>query len=488
MLTDNSGVVTRPPAGRPAELEKKFTLWSAFALSVSDLSPIVGLYGVFALGLTMAGPAFWWAFPVVLAGQLLVTGVFGELVSRWPMQGSVYQWARQLIGPRFGWFTNWAYMWGLTLALAALAYSASLYLAGALGLSGQTAQTLLAIGVVVFASAANMSSGGILKALLYISLACEVVATLVMGTVLLFGEHSQSLSSLFSTAGTGHGMSWLTGPFLGVAAIVGWSFVGFESAGSIAEEVKDSRRVLPKAMTLSLLAVGLLVMYASFGILMSVPDLTAVMSGTVSDPIAGTLQARLGSATGRVLLALLAMGFTASFMAVQTAVTRGIWASARDRSMPGARVLGRLSARQQLPVAAIVLTALVAAGLQLISASHLYSLLLTFASAGFYLSYGLPVVAAAYVRLRGRWQPGPVSLGRWGAPVTYAAAVWIVLETVNIAWPRAVNGVWYLDWGLIIMTAVLGLVGAVLCWWVSRSGRLEESSAVESPVPVSEHA
>src|SRR5438270_4179529 len=29
-------------------------------------------------------PAFFWAFPIVLVGQLLVAAVFGELASRWP--------------------------------------------------------------------------------------------------------------------------------------------------------------------------------------------------------------------------------------------------------------------------------------------------------------------------------------------------------------------------------------------------------------------
>src|SRR6266700_7716072 len=88
---------------------RDFTLRSAFALAFSDVSPIVGIYSVFAIGLIAAGPAFFWGFPVVLIGQLAVTGVFGDLVSKWPFQGCVYQWARELFGARYGWFTNWAY-------------------------------------------------------------------------------------------------------------------------------------------------------------------------------------------------------------------------------------------------------------------------------------------------------------------------------------------------------------------------------------------
>ena len=81
---------------------RDFKFRSAFSLSFADLSPIVGIYTVFAIGLIAAGPAFLWAFPLVLIGQLMVCGVFGNLVSKWPLQGSVYAWSRELIGPGTG--------------------------------------------------------------------------------------------------------------------------------------------------------------------------------------------------------------------------------------------------------------------------------------------------------------------------------------------------------------------------------------------------
>ena len=88
--------------GAPA---REFRFSSAFALAFSDISPIVGIYSVFAISIVLAGPGFFWALPLVLIGQLLVTAVFGDLVSRWPLQGSVYAWSRELIGRRWGWMS-----------------------------------------------------------------------------------------------------------------------------------------------------------------------------------------------------------------------------------------------------------------------------------------------------------------------------------------------------------------------------------------------
>lgn len=451
---------------------RDFSLRSAFALAFSDVSPIVGIYSIFAIGLIAGGPAFWWAFPIVLIGQLLVTGVFGDLVSRWPFQGSVYAWSSHLIGPRYGWFTNWAYMWGLTVALSALSLAAAQFLMGALGFDSpsKSQMELVGLAILVACSLANMIGSTLLKTLLYISMTCELVASAGIGTALLFFHRVHPFSILFSGGGTGHGFSWLWTPFVGVIAFTGFSFVGFESAGAIAEEVQGARRVLPKAIILSLFAAGVLVMYACLGLILAIPDMSAVLAGDVSDPIATTLKTSLGSGIGRVLLIALTIGFAASLIGVQAAVSRSIWASARDKVIPGSPILGKLSGSERLPRFAILLTAIIAGALLFVSGSKIYALLLTFGNAGFFFSYALAVVGAAYVRMRGRWVPGPVSLGRWSAPVTYVAAVWITLEAINIAWPRKLNGVWYLDWGLLIMTVVLGALGWVICQRVFAPG------------------
>ena len=245
----------RTDSGAPA---RDFTLRSAFALSLSDISPIVGIYAVFAICIVAAGPAFFWALPIVLVGQLLVAAVFGELVSKWRQQGSVYAWSRGLLGARYGWVTMWVYGWGLTLTLSALALASSGYLLGALGVDGPSQTTVVLVGLVilVLASLANMIGDVLLKTLLYISMTAELISSVGIGVTLLFFHRHQSFSVPFHSSGTGSGLHWLTTPFLTAVAFVGFSFLGFESAGSIAEEVKESRRVLPKAILLSLAAAG----------------------------------------------------------------------------------------------------------------------------------------------------------------------------------------------------------------------------------------
>jgi len=451
---------------------RDFKFRSAFALSFADLSPIVGIYTVFAISLAAAGPAFLWAFPIVLAGQLFVCGVFGNLVSKWPLQGSVYAWSRELIGPRYGWFTGWAYMWGLTLTLAVLPITAAPYILAAAGVNAPTQITveLVAIGVLLLGSAVNLFGRWLLKALIYIALVAEIIASAGIGITLILFYRVNPWSIIFNTGGTGHGSSWLFGAFLLPVAYIAYTFIGFEASASIGEEVKESRKVLPKAVIGSLAVGGVLVIVASLGIVLAIPDMAAAVSGKDANPVATTLEHAYGSGAGRTLLIMLAIGFTSSMIAVQTAVTRAIWASARDRLLPGSRLLGRLSGPENLPRYAIGLTIVIAGALIFAGASKVFTLLVSFSAFGFILSYYMPIIALRYRQWRGQSPTDNEWGGRSIRVVATVAAVWLTAEIVNLVWPRPVFSEWYLNWGAIIMTAVLGLLGALIVWRTFRPG------------------
>src|SRR5882762_2979023 len=168
---DSSTTVT-PTGSAETRLNRSFSFRSAFSLAFADVSPIVALYAIFGLGLFAAGPAFFWAFPVVLVGQLLVAAVFGELSSRWPYAGSVYQWATHLRGSRWGWAAAWSYIWGLTVALATLAYGAGGFLLSVFGVDqpGRAQSVGVAMGILVLGTAINMIGRRMLKVMVAASI------------------------------------------------------------------------------------------------------------------------------------------------------------------------------------------------------------------------------------------------------------------------------------------------------------------------------
>jgi amino acid transporter len=457
-----AGAVTR---GEEEGLKREFSLWAIFALAFAFISPIVALYGIFAFSITSAGPAMWWGFFIVLAGQLLVALVFAELASRWPFEGSIYQWSRRLIHEGYGWFAGWAYMWTLMITMVAVSYGAAGFIPVVLGIDPfePGTQLLVAMGFLAFGTAMNLMSRKILNAFMVGSIAAEVLGSIGIGTVLLFFHNEQPLSSVFESAGAGVGPGgYVWAGLFAAVGFIGWTYVGFETAASVCEETPEPRRDVPKAVVLSLVTVAAVVTYASLALILAIPDFGAVVSGEVVDPVADTVTFQLGSGITKPLFVLFIIGFTASLLAIQTNCSRVMWAFARAGTLPASGVLRKLSAGARLPVNTILTTGVIAAVLLVSTQSEdVYLTLISMATGGFYISFALPVVGALITRLNGRWVPGVWNLGRWGMLVTVVASVWVVFEYFNIAWPRAEGVPWYQDWAVFVMTGIIGALGVL---------------------------
>lgn len=445
-------------------LKREFNLWSSFAFAFAFISPIVALYGIFGLAITTAGPTFWWGFLLVFLGQLLVAFVFASLVSIWPIEGSIYQWSRRLVGNGYGWFAGWTYMWTLVIAMVAVALGSAGFVANIVGIEAvsSTGRALIAAVILILGTALNLVGRQALKVFMTASIIAEVIGSLGLGTWLLIAHRHNDLSVL--TEGTGSsGYLSLSGPFLVAVAFIGWSFVGFESAGAIAEEVHEPRKNLPKSVIFSLTFIAAVVMYSSLAIILAIPDLKAVASGKVGDPVYDTLTTALGDGIAKPVEVLFLIGFVASFLALQTSASRVIWSYARDRALPGSAVLGKLSPGQRIPVNAIAVTTVVGLLLLLLSlvATNIYTVMVNFTTGGFYLAFLFPLVGALIAQLRGRLPKAAFNLGSIGLPLTAVATLWALFEFFNISWPRAVYpGQRYLDWSVWLAVVILGLIGA----------------------------
>ncbi|AMO63216.1 amino acid permease-associated region [Mycolicibacterium phlei] len=467
-------------ADRPQVLRREFNLWSAFAFAFAFISPIVALYAIFGLALTAAGPSFWWGFALVFGGQFLVALVFATLVSRWPLEGSIYQWSRRLLGTGYGWFAGWAYMWTLVIAMATVALGAAGFVANIIGIEDPSGGTLALIALVILlgGTAINLIGRTALKVFMTASIVAEVIGSLGLGTWLLLFHRQQPLSVLFDGGGPGvDTWSWLSGPFLLAVAFIGFSFVGFESAGSIAEEVHEPRRHLPKAVLFSLTFIALVVAYSSLAIILAVPDFDALADQ--ADPVYYTLTEALGAHIAKPVEVLFIIGFLASFLALQTSGSRVIWAYARDGALPGAGALARLRGEARIPALAILVTTVIGAALFGLSvvAGEIYTLMVNFTSGGFYLSFLFPLVGFLVVLLRRQWTPARFSLGAATLPVAAVAVVWAVLQFLNISWPRAAFEHRYLDWSVWIGIAVLVVLGASL--FASVRGRITATGVID---------
>src|ERR1700676_1756330 len=118
--------------GYRPQLNRVLGLFANFSVAFTYLSPMVGIFSLFALGLSAGGPAYIWLTWIPVAGMLLVALVFGELASHYPVAGALYQYGKHTVGARFGWFVGWFYGIALLVTVASVDVGAVSY-ATALG-------------------------------------------------------------------------------------------------------------------------------------------------------------------------------------------------------------------------------------------------------------------------------------------------------------------------------------------------------------------
>src|SRR5260370_39031870 len=108
--------------GYKQELQRRLGFLSNFAVAFSYISVSTGTFSLFYLGLAAGGPAFFWTWPIVAAGQFLVALNFAELASHFPIAGSLYQSSKRRSGYTLGWIAWRIYFFDHVLTAHARSY------------------------------------------------------------------------------------------------------------------------------------------------------------------------------------------------------------------------------------------------------------------------------------------------------------------------------------------------------------------------------
>jgi amino acid transporter len=482
--------------GYKQELSRVLSLFDNFAVAFSYLSPMVGIYSLYTLGLGTGGPRYIWTIPIVVGCMMLVALVFGELASEYPLSGCVYQYGKYTVGPRYGWFIGWIYGFALLATVASVDSGAVGYVTALANvwfgthLDPANHATIFAIagGIIVASAILNWVGAKIMGRVARFGVYVESIGTFgVFIALAAFGFH-QHLGFIFSSQnvefarhnplGLDFGGSWWTGAALVAVLANVYIFYGFESAGAISEETLEAQRQVPRAMRNALLYGGIASFVLVLGLLLATP--ASGIGGVVN----GGINVILGSLPGWLqdfFLVMVIVAFFSCGTAVQGAGARVVFALARDGALPFAQRLRAVSPRHHTPANAILVGTIVPflfLLLVLINPSkpvhllwfdypaHVNALyaLVSFATSGIYLAFFLTVFGALAARLRG-WNPsGVFTLGRWGMPVAVGGALYLALMLLNIVWPSSLSSgraVFNYGWVTLLVMALIVAAGAI---------------------------
>ncbi len=449
--------------GYTAQFDRTMSLWENFALGFTYLSPVVGVYSVFAFGMQAGGPPMIWWYIIAALGQFLVCLTFCEVVSQFPISGGLYPWARRLVGRGWAWMAGWLYGWALFTSIAAVAAGATPFIAPLLGFTATPITTAaLAIALVVASTLINLAGTRVLARVAMFGFVCEIAGAIAVGCYLLAFHRHQPLAVIVQGFGAARGGSY--GPaFLGAAIVGLFTCYGFEACGDVAEETPNPGLAVPRAMRNTIYVGMSASLFVCLALILALPDIGAVVSGRVDNPIGEILLSAFGVWGARVVVLVVMVSFISCILSLQAASSRLLHAYARDGMIVGSAWLCTVSPVTRMPTRALVLSGLIACIILALGVflQNVVATIVSFAVIGIYAAFQMIVAGALLARLRG-WVPaGPFRLGRQGAAINVAGLVWGIAAIVTIAWPGGAEAPWYSAYAMLLTVAVVVTSGGI---------------------------
>ena len=313
-------------------LRKAITLRYAVALYVSSVlgSGVLVLPGLAA---QLAGPGSLLAWVLLSIVSYPFAYTFASLSARKPEAGGIYSFTKESFGLRIATVTGWLFaLWFITGGPAVMLIAAS-YVAYAFPMS--RAETFVVAGAIIFSVFVVNYRGIVVSNKVQLAVVVSIVA-LLLATVISssYLVRLENLEPFLPNGLLPIGVS---------AALIFWSFLGYENVSNVAEEFSDPKKDFHRSILLSVALVSGLYVAVAF---VTVGTLSYRSGGSVA-PFAAILSNVLGvyGAIGTAILAVFIIFGTAN--AYMTGMSRVIYAVARDGGLP--RVLDHLSKKTSAP-------------------------------------------------------------------------------------------------------------------------------------------
>ena len=327
-----------------------------------------------------AGPAVIVSFGLAAVICFIAALSYAELSSTIPVAGSSYTFTYVAFGEMWGWFVGWALILELVLAASVVSRAWSDYFLATLNSfdinvpsfivdHSQSASDLnlvapaVIIVLTIMIATGTKLSAGVLSIAVLLKVAVILLVVTVGFSHVDTDNYAPFIPDAHSSADAGTLWSSIIGTesSFGIAgvfaatAVITFGYIGFDLISTAAEDAKEPRRSVPRAMLISIGLVAILYV-AMAAVLVGIRPYADL---NTSAPVSDALAAAGVSWAAKVVNVGGLLAFTTVVMVVLIAQSRVLFSMGRDGLLPG--VLGRVSRRYSTPTNAAVLAGLFAA-------------------------------------------------------------------------------------------------------------------------------
>jgi amino acid efflux transporter len=319
-------------------LQKTITLRHAIALYVSSVlgSGVLVLPGLAA---QIAGPSSLIAWIILSLASYPFAFTFGSLSARKPESGGIYSFAKESFGLHISSISAWLIaLWYIT-GVPAVTMIASSYVSFAFPISREGLYIFSSV-IIILAFIINYRGIKFSSNIQVVVVLCIVL--LLSGAIVLSAGKVQAANfyPVFP-----HGIL----PVGTVAALIFWSYLGYENVSNVAEEFRDPERDFNRSILGSVLLIGLLYIAMAFVTI----GTQAYKAGSSVAPFAAIFSNLFGR-YGAVATSLIAVFIIFGTVNVYTSgMSRVIYAAAKDGSFPGA--LTHINEKNSVPDRSLIM-------------------------------------------------------------------------------------------------------------------------------------
>lgn len=412
------------------QLSRSLGVGGNVLITLSGISPASSVFILGGAAFAGYGTGVFWGF--ILAGviSLLIALCYAELGSRHPLAGGDYTLVSRVLGPAAGAAVFFISLISLPLIIAIFALGVADYLGVAIaGLDPLWTAVIVIVLATITACFNIRTNAWVTGAFLFIEMAALVYLS-ILGVIRIERPITDLFDPQALDAAGGLAPLGIAGLVLAVTQGI-FAYNGYGGAIYFAEETKDARRTIARALLWSALITVLAEIIPLTAILLGADSLEELFGADL--PVESFLSQRSGDVVSTIILIAIALAIINAIIAIALQAGRLLFAAARDQALPAAlaRPLARVSPRTKMPVTATITMGVIA----LVGCFIPFDVLLNATGSTLAFSYGFIALAALVVRRQQDDEGGTYRMPLWPVPPVVALAAIATIFVIGILDP-----------------------------------------------------
>lgn len=337
-----------------AKLLKSLTLFPVVMIGLAYIQPMT-LFDTFGIVSGVSGGHVPSSYVMALIAITFTALSYGALVARFPSAGSAYTYAQKAVCPFVGFMVGWSSLLDYLLMPMINILLAKIYFEA---LIPDIPSWIFVVVLVIAMTGCNLRSIRTVADFNSVIVIIQVgIMALIVGLIAYaIGVQGEAGGALFSSKPFYDENTRLI-PIISGAAILCFSFLGFDGLSSLSEETKNAEVVIPRAIVVTAFIGGLIFIGCSYFLQLYFPDVSCFKDPEASQP--EILLYVAGKTFQWIVLMFSTMTVLASGMAAHAGVSRLMYVMGRD-GVFSKKYFGFIHPNWHTPAFNVILTGFVA--------------------------------------------------------------------------------------------------------------------------------